>query len=98
MIALLQAAAKAAYAEIEAGFALLKKLGPVDPMTLVHTPAERLQQVISIFRGVRPLLSTIAALPFIPATWRAGVQMFIVALDGLTGEVASADFKAGKDL
>jgi hypothetical protein len=97
MIALLQEAAKAAYAEIEAGIALLK-LKPVDPMTLVQTPAQRLQQVVSIYRGVRPLLSTIAVLPFIPASWRAGVQMFIVALDGLTGEVASADFKAGKDL
>ena len=87
----------AAHAEIDASIATLK-IKPNDPMTLVQTPPNRLKQVITIFRAVRPLLATVAALPLIPASWRSAVQLFVVALDGLAGEVASADFKAGKDL
>ena len=86
----------AAHAEIDASIATLK-IQPNDPMTLVQTPPNRLKQVITIFRAVRPLLATVAKLP-IPASWRSAVQLFVVALDGLAGEVASAEFKAGKDL
>jgi hypothetical protein len=90
-------AAAAAYAEIDSSIATLK-IQPHDPMTLVPTPANRLKQVVSIYRAVRPLLSGIASLALVKASWRSAVQLFIVALDGLAAEVASIDFKAGKDL
>ena len=67
-------------------------------MTVVQTPANRLTTVITIYRAVRPVFSTVASLALVPAPIRAAVQLFVVALDGLAADVASADFKAGKDL
>jgi len=90
-------AAAAAYAEIDSSIATLK-IQPHDPMTIVQTPANRLTRVVTIYRAVRPLLSGIASLSLVPASWRSALQLFIVALDGLAGEVAAVDFKAGKDL
>lgn len=87
----------AARAEIDAGIATLK-VKPVDPMTIVQTPGSRVKQVVTIYRAVRPVLSTVASLALVPASVRAVVQLFVVALDGLAADVASADFKAGKDL
>jgi hypothetical protein len=69
--------------------------------TLVpETPIARLQKVVKIFRGIKPLLSVIGTLPILPLTWRSAINMFHQALEALsvsTPEV-SADFKAGKDL
>lgn len=62
------------------------------------SPADRVSKVIAIFRGLRPLLVMIAALQLIPNQWRAAVQLFIAALDALTVDGVSGDFKAGKDL
>lgn len=87
----------AARAEIEAGIAKLKAK-PVDPMTAVQTAGSRVKQVVTIYRFVRPVLSTAASLALVPAPIRAAVQLLVVALDGLAADVASADFKAGKDL
>ncbi|HJQ37361.1 MAG TPA: hypothetical protein VKB93_09500 [Thermoanaerobaculia bacterium] len=69
--------------------------------TLVQdTPNGRLQKVLKIYRGIKPVLSVIGSLPLIPSTWRAAIVMFTQALDALTavgGEI-TAEFKAGKDL
>ena len=69
--------------------------------TLVQdTPNTRLQKVLKIFRGIKPLFAVLGSLPLIPSTWRAAIVMFTQALDALTavgGEI-TADFKAGKDL
>ena len=69
--------------------------------TLVQdTPVGRLQRVLKIFRGVRPLFTVLGSLPLIPSTWRAAIVMFTQALDALTavGGDITAQFKAGKDL
>ena len=69
--------------------------------TLVQdTPNGRLQKVLKIYRGIKPVISVIGALPLIPSTWRAAIVMFTQALDALAavgGEI-TAEFKAGKDL
>ena len=69
--------------------------------TLVQeTPVSRLQRVLKIYRGVKPLLTTLGALPLIPSTWRAALVMFNQALEALSlsGSDVAAGFKAGKDL
>lgn len=69
--------------------------------TLVQdTPNGRLQKVLKIYGGVKPVLAVIGSLPLIPSTWRAAMVMFTQALDALSavgGEI-TAEFKAGKDL
>jgi hypothetical protein len=42
---------------------------------------------------VRPILLVVAAIPLIPANWRAALRVFVATLDDVT-----ALFKAGKDL
>jgi hypothetical protein len=69
--------------------------------TLVQdTPNGRLQKVLKIWRGVKPVFAVIGSLPLIPSTWRAAIVMFTQALDALTavGGDITAQFKAGKDL
>jgi hypothetical protein len=69
--------------------------------TLVpESPSSRLQRVLKIFRGMKPLLAVLTSLPLIPATWRAAMAMLVQALDALAlvGPEITADFKAGKDL
>ena len=69
--------------------------------TLVQdTPNTRLQKVLKIYRGIKPVFAVIGALPLIPSTWRAAIVMFTQALDALSivGGDITAQFKAGKDL
>ena len=69
--------------------------------TLVQdTPNTRLQKVLKIYRGIKPVITVIGALPLIPSTWRAAIVMFTQALDALAavGGDITAQFKAGKDL
>ncbi|HEX8411321.1 MAG TPA: hypothetical protein VF883_20845 [Thermoanaerobaculia bacterium] len=69
--------------------------------TLVQdTPNTRLQKVLKIYRGIKPVFAIIGSLPLIPSTWRAAIVMFTQALDALTsvGGDITAQFKAGKDL
>lgn len=69
--------------------------------TLVQeTPVARLQKVIKIFRGIKPLFAVLGSLPLIPSTWRAAIVMFTQALDALAvvAPEVTAEFKAGKDL
>ena len=69
--------------------------------TLVQeTPVGRLQRVLKIFRGIKPLLTVLGSLPLIPSTWRAAIVMFTQALESLAvvAPEVTAEFKAGKDL
>lgn len=87
----------AAFAEVDASIAKLK-MKPADPMTLVQTPASRLSRAMAIYRLVRPAFSLVSALALVPAPVRSAVQLLIGALDGVAADVASVEFKAGKDL
>lgn len=69
--------------------------------TLVQdTPNTRLQKVLKIFRGLKPLFAVLGSLPLIPSTWRAAIVMFTQALESLSviGGDVTVEFKAGKDL
>lgn len=69
--------------------------------TLVQdTPNSRLQKVLKIYRGIKPVFAVIGSLPLIPSTWRAAIVMFTQALESLSlvGGDITAQFKAGKDL
>jgi hypothetical protein len=58
-----------------------------------QTGADRAQRLVIAYTAARPILAAVAAMPFIPATWRAVVTALVVTLDQVT-----ASFKAGKDL
>ncbi len=67
---------------------------------IADPPATRVQKVLKIYRGIKPLLTVVAELPLLPATWRAALHVFLQALDSLAavGGDISAAFKAGRDL
>jgi hypothetical protein len=53
----------------------------------------RAQRLTTTYTAARPILVALAAIPLIPATWRAIVTTFVVSLDQITNS-----FKAGNDL
>ena len=45
--------------------------------TLVpETAIGKLQRVLKIYRGIKPLLAVLSTIPLIPSTWRAAIVMF----------------------
>jgi hypothetical protein len=69
-----------------------RPVGPEKPVG-PETPATRTQRLVMSYAAARPILVALAAISFIPATWRAVVTAFVVTLDGVVEA-----FKAGKDL
>jgi uncharacterized membrane protein len=63
------------------------------PTAAPQTAADRAQRLMTAYTAARPILVAVAAIPFIPANWRAIVSVLVVTLDQVT-----ASFKAGKDL
>jgi hypothetical protein len=78
-------------------------LHPVQARTILApriTPGDRLQQVLKIYKGIKPLLTAVSMLPVIPETWRAAALLLVQSLDALAAVVpagATVEFKAGKD-
>jgi hypothetical protein len=70
-----------------------------EPAVLPETPLGRLQRVLKIYGGIKPLLVILTATPLIPSPWRTALKTFAHSLEALaaTPEVTAA-FKAGKDL
>jgi len=69
--------------------------------TLVaETPVCKLQKVLKLYRGIKPLLAVLGTLPIIPSMWRGTIVIFLQALDALAGAApeVTAQFKAGKDI
>jgi hypothetical protein len=63
--------------------------------------ASRADRLSTTYALARPILVGLAAIPLIPAAWRAALRVFLTTLDEVTatikpGEVNEA-FKAGKD-
>ena len=59
--------------------------------TLVQaTPRGRVERVLTIYRGTRPLILVLTVLPLIPSNWRVAIVMLEQALASLS--VASRDF------
>ena len=57
-----------------------------------------IQRLLTLYRGIRPLLMALATLPFIPASWRAALAAFLGVLEALaaasapaSGEMAAGD-------
>ena len=46
-------------------------------------PAEVLNKVCAVYRGVRPILIGLAWIPFIPGSWKRAMAKFQSVLDGL---------------
>ena len=69
---------------------------------LQESPNSRVQRVLKMFRGLKPLFVVIGALPLLPPNWRGAFAMFIQALDALaqvgTDFTTTTSFKAGKDI
>ena len=65
---------------------------------LADTPNSRLQRVLEVYRGIKPLLTVLTALPILPTLWRNGLTLLTQVLDSLAEPEVTAAFKAGKDL
>ena len=91
---------KASKRSVDASLRNLQKEMEQENTLVQETPVGRLQRVLKIFRGIKPLLTILGTLPLIPSTWRAAIVMFTQALDSLAvvAPEVTAEFKAGKDL
>lgn len=59
----------------------------------------RVQKLVKVYSGIRPLLTVVSTLPIIPAAWRAALTIFSQAVEAVVSSPEiSTDFKAGKDL
>jgi hypothetical protein len=64
----------------------------------------RVQKVVQIYNGIKPLLTAATKVPLFPMTWKTALAILIQALDALVsapdlaGAGAGGDFKAGKDI
>jgi hypothetical protein len=68
-------------------------------MATADTQSTRLERLVKVYAAVSPLLTTLATLPIIPATWRAALVLFNSTLEAVAAGMGdAADFKAGKDL
>ena len=56
--------------------------------------------LVAIYSGIKPLLTALERLPFLPPAWQKALAIFTAALDAVAAGTGSIepDFKAGKDL
>lgn len=73
-----------------------------DAQLVMPTQAELLKNVATLWRGLQPLLTVLATLPFLPPAWRDALKLFLTLIAQLvattTLPATTPDFKAGKDL
>ena len=76
------------------------------------TPGGRVQRLVTVYGSIKPLLVTLSTLAIIPPKWRAGLTVFLQAIESvvliapqLDPDIVKIDdpqpvpvFKAGKDL
>jgi hypothetical protein len=60
-----------------------------------ETENDRIARLLTIYLGIRPLLSALTSLRLIPPPWRKAIGVFMESLDSLA---VLRGFKAGKDL
>lgn len=89
-----EAAIKDSRANVDRSILALTREMRHENTLIEESPSSRLQKVLKIYRGIKPLLAVLGTLPLIPSNWRGAIVIFTQALDAL----ATADFKAGKDL
>ena len=95
-----EALIRASKRSVDASLRNLQKEMEQENTLVQDTPNGRLQKVLKIWRGIKPVFAVIGALPLIPSTWRGMIVIFTQALDALSavGGDITAQFKAGKDL
>jgi len=78
----------------------IQKVIETRPKAADSTFGAAIAHLVRVYSGVKPLLTALASLPFIPANWRSVLTTFVVALDVVAAGAGdpNADFKAGKDL
>ena len=91
---------KAAKRSVDASLRDLHKEMEQENTLVQETPAGRLQRVLKLYRGIKPVLTVIGTLQLLPTTWRSAIVMFNQALEALSlvGVDVTAMFKAGKDV
>jgi hypothetical protein len=64
------------------------------------TPNSRLQRLLMIYNGLKPLLVFLSTFGLLPRPWRKGIEALIAGLESLTaiGPEVVLRFKAGRDL
>jgi hypothetical protein len=55
-----------------------------------------LDQLVTIYNAVTPLISVLSTIPLIPQAWRSAIALFNKSLAAVVAAVP--EFKAGKDL
>jgi hypothetical protein len=60
------------------------------------TFATHLDQLVTVYNAVKPLIAVLTTIPLIPKAWRAAIALFNKSLDAVV--TAVPEFKAGKDL
>lgn len=66
---------------------------------ITDTQSGRIEHLLQVYRGLKPLLTVLSALPLIPTKWRNALTVFTQALEAVAvGASDIADFKAGKDI
>jgi hypothetical protein len=72
-----------------------------DAQLVMPTQATLLETLAKVWRGVQPLLTVLATLPFLPGAWRDALKLFLALIAELVATTSiptTPDFKAGKDL
>lgn len=54
-----------------------------------------IQRLVTLYRGLRPLLMALATLPFIPASWRAALAAFLGVLEAVATASATPSRRNG---
>jgi len=86
------------YEQIEASVHAMDDDGAYEEVT-APTRAQLLQNLASIWRGVRPILTVVAMLPLLRPSWRDALQFFVTTIEQIVATTQlEGDFKAGKDL
>jgi hypothetical protein len=66
---------------------------------IADTQIGRIEHLLQVYRGLKPLLTVLSALPLILTKWRNALAVFTQALEAVAvGASDLADFKAGKDI
>ncbi|HEX7154995.1 MAG TPA: hypothetical protein VF618_26195 [Thermoanaerobaculia bacterium] len=60
-----------------------------------ETETDRIERVLKLYMGIRPLLGSLTRIPLIPPAWRKALTLFIETVDALA---IVRGFKAGRDL
>jgi len=58
--------------------------GDMESKVTADTPAGRVQRLVTVYGGIKPLLTTLSTLAIIPPKWRDALRLFMAVLDEFT--------------